>query len=64
MNNSTPECCSDLSDLESSDESLIDVDLIVPEDGEEQIERVMLPHIEEVNKLTIMYVINIVLSSY
>ena len=43
---------------------LIDIDVIVPEDGEEQIERVMLPHIEEVNKLTIMYVINIVLSSY
>jgi len=54
MSNSTPECCSDLSDLESSDESLIDVDLIVPEDGEEQIERVVLPHIEEVSKLTIV----------
>ena len=37
--------------LESSDESLRDVDVIVPEDGKEQIERViyMLPHIEEVN---------------
>ena len=54
MNNSTPECCSDLSDLESSDERLIDVNVIVPEDGEEQVERVMLPHIEEVSKLTIV----------
>ena len=52
MSNSTPECCSD---LESSDESLIDVDVIAAEDGKEQIERVMLPHIEEVNKLKILF---------
>ena len=41
-------------DSSGSDESLIDVDVIVPEDGEQ---RVMLPHIEEVNKLAVVYIL-------
>ena len=48
--------------LESSDESLRDVDVIVPEDGKEQIERVMLPHIEEVNQLIINFFIKYLLN--